>query len=232
MAWPSDDDYRTMVQQPRMVFRDPKLQACTVGTYPNGRPKGSSGNFALVYRMLNGSSWSRAVRFFKQPPRPDQEERYLLLDRAISKAKARGLIEFSYDPEGLRWGKARYPVLTMQWVEGQTLGLWLKETVLRNDAAGVGRMADAWIELVTDLRANGIAHGDLQHGNVMVENGQPVLVDYDCMYVPEMTTEAQRTPTEFGMPGYQHPGRPKQLLSAELDNFSATACEALKPSVR
>ena len=220
MAWPSEYDYRTMVQQPRMVFNDPRLQACTVGTYPNGQPKGSQGAFAMVYRMLDGS-WSRAVRFFKKAPRPDQEERYIMLSRAISKANARGLIEFSYDPEGLRWGAARYPVLTMQWVEGQTLGVWLKESVLRGDSAGIGRMADAWVELVADLQTNGIAHGDLQHGNVMVENGRPVLVDYDCMYVPEMTTEAQRTPTEFGLPGYQHPGRPNQLLSPDLDNFSA-----------
>ena len=221
MVWPSDEDYRAMVQQPRMVFRDPKLQACTVGTYPNGRPKGSSGNFALVYRMRNGN-WSRAVRFFKQPgPRPDQAERSLMIDRCINRSKVRGLVEFSYDPEGVRWGKASYPLLTMQWVEGRTLGLWLRETVLAGDAAAVGKMADAWVELVSDLRACGIAHGDLQHGNVMVENGLPVLVDYDCMFVPEMTTEAQRTPTEFGMPGYQHPGRPKQLLSADLDDFSA-----------
>ena len=215
MAWPSDDDYRTMVQQPRMVFRDPKLQACTVGTYPNGRPKGSSGNFALVYRMLDGSGRGLSGSSSSRPV-PTRKPRYIMLDKAISNAKARGLIEFSYDPEGIRWGKARYPVLTMRWVEGQTLGLWLKESVLRNDAAGVGRNGGRLGRThQRPTHQRGSLHGDLQHGNVMIEKGQPVLVDYDCMYVPEMTTEAQRTPTEFGMPGYQHPGRPKQLLSAE-----------------
>src|SRR5262245_4464005 len=134
MPWPSDDDYRTMVQQPRMVFTDPALQACTVRTYPNDRPKGSSGDVGIAYGLLN-VPWARACRFLKHPPRPHQEERYLMLDRCINKAGSPGLIEFSYDPEGIRWGKARFPLLTMRWVEGQTLGLWLREAVLRNEAA-------------------------------------------------------------------------------------------------
>jgi hypothetical protein len=156
------------------------------------------------------------VRFFKQPPRSDQAERFLMMSRHLQKTRPLGLVDFSYDPEGFRFRQEGFPVLTLRWVEGETLGLWLKGAVLRKDAAAIGRMADAWVELVTDLRSHNIAHGDLQHGNVMVENEKLVLVDYDCMFVPEMVTEEQRTPTEFGMPGYQHPDRPHQLLSAEL----------------
>jgi hypothetical protein len=220
MPWPSDDDYRALVQYPQRVFRDPKLQACSVETYPDGRPKGRQGTFAHVYRLQNGS-WSTAVRFFKRPPRPDQAERYFMVHRWLQRSSIKGLLDFSYDPEGFRLGQQGFPVLTLQWVEGDTLGTWLKNAVVRNDAAAIGQMTDRWIELVTDLRSHGIAHGDLQHGNVMVENGRLVLVDYDCMFVPEMTTDEQRKPTEFGFPGYQHPRRAEQLLSAELDNFSA-----------
>jgi hypothetical protein len=48
-----------------------------------------------------------------------------------------------------------------------------------------------------------------------------VLVDYDCMFVPTMRTDKDREAWEDGLKGYQHPRRPGQLLSPELDSFSA-----------
>ncbi len=82
----------------------------------------------------------------------------------------------------------------------------------RGDSRAIKQMADAWIELVGELRGHGIAHGDLQHGNVMVVGDRLVLVDYDCMYVPTMISDEDREAWEFGMPGYQHPDRVGQTL--------------------
>ena len=84
-------------------------------------------------------------------------------------------------------------------------------------------MAHEWIKLICELRSHEIAHCDLQHGNVMVVDDRLVLVDYDGMFVPTMDTgdDEDRVAWENGLPAYQHPGRPGQLLSPAIDDFSA-----------
>ena len=55
------------------------------------------------------------------------------------------------------------------------------------------------------LRSRGVAHGDLQHENVIVtKSGTMHLIDYDGMFVPSMSG---LEPSEEGQPAYQHPGR-------------------------
>src|SRR5262249_54737919 len=65
---------------------------------------------------------------------------------------------------------------------------------------------------------HGIAHGDLQHGNVLVVNGDFRLVDYDGMYVPALQG---RQSHELGHRHYQHPWRTAIDFGPFLDNFSA-----------
>ena len=80
--------------------------------------------------------------------------------------------------------------------------------------------AARWLDLVAELEAAEIAHGDLQHANVMVTpDGQLKLVDYDGMCVPSL---AGRRNLEVGVEPYQHPHRDQEtLLSPSLDRFSA-----------
>ena len=48
------------------------------------------------------------------------------------------------------------------------------------------------------------AHGDLQHGNVLVDQeGQLRLVDFDSVWIPQL--QGQPAPTESGHPNYQPP---------------------------
>src|SRR4029077_855325 len=68
------------------------------------------------------------------------------------------------------------------------------------------------------LKDSRIAHGDLQHGNILIVNGQFKLVDSDGMYVP---TLARRNSHEVGHPNYQHPRRVATHFGPYLDNFSA-----------
>ncbi len=68
------------------------------------------------------------------------------------------------------------------------------------------------------LRDAGIAHGDLQHGNILVNNLEFKLVDYDGMFVPPLSG---RDSNEIGHRSYQHPGRTKANFGPYLDNFSA-----------
>jgi hypothetical protein len=79
-------------------------------------------------------------------------------------------------------------------------------------------MADEWVKLMGELREAGIAHGDLQHGNIIIEGGRLRLVDLDGMYVPAL---AGFKASEVGHQHYQHPARDVAHFSADTDNFSA-----------
>lgn len=75
------------------------------------------------------------------------------------------------------------------------------------------------------LQADGVAHGDLQHGNVLVtltESGMPRLrlVDYDTVFVPDLVGRPLVT---AGLPGYTHPNYlagQKRTYGREMDTFS------------
>ena len=68
----------------------------------------------------------------------------------------------------------------MTWVKGVSLGEWVRQTIEKKvpDVAAVKKMAESWVALVQQLQETKIAHGDLQHENVLVvANALPVLVD-------------------------------------------------------
>src|SRR2546430_4326101 len=70
----------------------------------------------------------------------------------------------------------------------------------------------------TTLFRSQVAHGDLQHGNILVRGGSIQLVDYDGMWVPAWKG---RHATEIGHRAYQHPERSEQDYGQEIDRFSA-----------
>lgn len=79
-------------------------------------------------------------------------------------------------------------------------------------------LAEKFYKLVSDLKKHGIAHGDLQHGNILVVNNGLSLVDYDGMFVPGLEGLPSN---ELGHPNYQHPLRSRNDFGPYLDNFSA-----------
>jgi hypothetical protein len=61
------------------------------------------------------------------------------------------------------------------------------------------------------------AHGDLQHGNILVNNGVYTLVDFDGSFVPSL---AGLRSIENGHANYQHPNRRPEYFNSTLDRFS------------
>lgn len=216
MNWPSAVDYRDALQHPGRVFALPELQRGRVETNHLGVPRPRSGASAQVYKLSDDST-TIAVRVFLYPS-DERETRYRAIHDHLATVRARSLVNFCYHPQGIRLDGGQFPVLTMDWVEGVSLGEWVRLKVAQKDTAALRRIADRWVEMVQELRSARIAHGDLQHDNVMVVGETLKLVDYDGMCVPRLTgLEA----LESGKPAYQHPRRAEQRLSLDLDDFSA-----------
>jgi hypothetical protein len=90
--------------------------------------------------------------------------------------------------------------------------------VTSSNAAALTTLAAKWRALVALLQSSEFAHGDLQHGNVMVDQqGRLRLVDFDGVWIPQLAN--QSPPTEFGHPNYQHPLQ--HVWDRWLDTFSA-----------
>ena len=114
--------------------------------------------------------------------------------------------------------RATWPVLTMDWIDGRTLNEYVDFLVSSSNTAALTTLAARWRSLVALLQSREFTHGDLQHGNIMVDQeGRLRLVDFDGVWIPQLA--GQSPPTEFGHPNYQHPGR--HVWDRWLDTFSA-----------
>jgi hypothetical protein len=104
----------------------------------------------------------------------------------------------------------------MGWIDGLPLDVYVSNVIQRADV--LKELADRWLITIGCLKTGGVAHGDLQHGNIIVHNGTIHLVDLDGMFVPAMKGW---NASELGHQHYQHPARAVHHFSASLDNFSA-----------
>ncbi|MBV9924456.1 MAG: hypothetical protein JOZ96_05390 [Acidobacteria bacterium] len=215
--WPTARHYAEAVQCPLVCFEEPSLKRMLPAVDRLGMPLVTSGQFAYVFKLNpdDGGGETLAVRCFRGFL-GDREERYQALDVHLNANRIAALPRFKYLPKGILVAGRRYPVLVMEWVEGPTLDVYLDEAVGRREA--LLHLADEWVRLVAALREANVAHGDLQHGNIIVEGGRLRLVDLDGMYVPALKGFKA---SEVGHQHYQHPARDVAHFTADTDNFSA-----------
>jgi len=214
--WPTAHDFAEAMQCPSICFAAASLQRMLPAVDRLGMPLVTSGQFAYVFKLNSEvGGESLAVRCFRGFL-GDREERYSAIDAHLASHTVAALPHFKYLQRGVLVAGRRFPALVMEWVEGPTLDVYVGEVVGKPDV--LRHMADEWVRLVSSLRAAGVAHGDLQHGNIIVERGRLRLVDLDGMFVPVL---AGRRSSEVGHQHYQHPRRTAELFSADVDNFSA-----------
>ena len=214
--WPSARYFTEAIQCPSVCFSHPLLRGTLPAVDRLGMPLVTSGQFAYVYKlksMRGGDDF--AVRCFRGYL-GDRDQRYRAIQEHLLAAPVSYLSEFSYAPEGILVGGQRFPILFMKWIDGPTLDLYIGEMLHRPDV--LLHLSEEWLRLLNALQASGIAHGDLQHGNIIVEHGQLRLVDHDGIFVTKMTGW---TASEVGHQHYQHPRRNAQHFDAKLDRFSS-----------
>jgi HEAT repeat protein len=233
MSWPLSQDYNEAIQSPATNFSDPDLKKGQAVCNNLGIPIPCSGNFADVYqvRCPDGSRW--AVKCFTREV-PGLRERYQLISAHLKQARLPFIVDFSYLDQGIRVHGQWYPILKMQWVEGLTLNQFVAQYVEK--PAMLEALLQIWLRTATRLRGVSVAHGDFQHGNILLVPGASTnslalkLIDYDGMWVPAL---ADKRSGEDGHANYQHPQRARErIYNAEVDRFPllliATALRALK----
>lgn len=214
--WPTPQDYNEAVQNPATSFSDPELQVSECAVDNLGLPRPVSGAFASVYQMNRPDGTRYAVRCFLRNVK-DQAKRYETLSAFIMNDSLDSTVKFDYQERGILIRGEWFPVLKMEWVEGQTLDNYIRSNLQNRHK--LFELKDRFYKLVTELNEAGVAHGDLQHGNIMVTPaGELRLVDYDGMFVPSMTGLQAN---ELGHRNYQHPKRSAEHFNHHLDTFAA-----------
>ena len=218
-TWPSGFTYQKAVQNPRFAFVPRWLRETEAVRGAGSRdclPKISAGNFACVFQMKHKNNQYHAVRCFTSEVK-DQQRRYNLLNQHLKLITSPYLVKFEYIEDGIRIDGKGYPIVIMDWVEGCCLDTWIGKNLQNPEL--LQNLASKWYGLVAQLHGAGMAHGDFQHGNIMISNDSIKLVDYDDMFVPALTGEQS---PEHGLPAYQHPDRrhTNYAYDYKIDNFS------------
>jgi hypothetical protein len=224
LSWPLASHFSTMLQNPQHAFRNAELKHLAIETDDRRQPRVWSGAFASVYKgsYANGRG-SLAIRVFTSAA-GERRERYNAIAAYLQGRRIEPLVGFTYADDGIRSASdgKYYPLVTMDWVPGETLLKWTARQCCENNKHALQRAAELWTQTIEQLAAAKVAHGDLQHANIMVTDAGKLdlkLVDYDCMCVPALVG---RKNLEIGVDPYQHPERNDETpLSLHLDNYSA-----------
>jgi hypothetical protein len=227
MSWPLSQDYNESIQDPRGNFRDGELKAGETITNALGIPMPRSGNFADVYevRCPSGARW--AVKCFTREVH-GLRERYAEISNYLRQVNLPFMVDFQYLQEGIRVRSQWYPIVKMQWVEGFVLNEFVRDNLDKKPI--LQALGQIWLRMARRLRQAKLAHGDLQHGNVLFVPGSSAkslavkLIDYDGMCVPSLTG---KNSGEVGHPAYQHPERLRTgAYNQEIDRFSLLSIAA------
>lgn len=223
MSYPSAAEYNLAIRYIGKFVSDPVLKNGIprsrngIAVEKGGEPLSYPGGFAKVYKVDCGAK-TYALRVWLHEV-CNAAKRYHATTAFLKQIQLPFFVEhFEFVPNGILAGGKRYPILRMEWVEGYSLGDFIKQNLDQPDllqaAAGdFGAMA-------AELHRSRVVHGDLQSENVVlqVSNGtiRFRLIDYDTLVVPALLGQ----PTiSTGLPSYQHPNRAASTTATEKDDY-------------
>ncbi len=160
---PSITEYSEVMQNPHIFLHDPELKRCRPALNNQGFPQVWSGNFAAVFQLQSPEGTKFAIKCFHRDV-ANLEKRYAELDTHLRTRRPGYLVKFQYQRQGIRVRDSWFPIVRMEWVEGQTLDKFLEHQLQRQ---GHGRrellkaMAQLWHHLAGELERVHLAHGDL-----------------------------------------------------------------------
>ena len=173
-SWPGAREYLDAIQTPAVCFSDPRLKAASIHQNSMRMPLAVAGKSAVVFKATaEGKDF--AIRCFTRAA-SDQRLRYRALHTHLENTPWY-MVDFGYRDSEILVANTRYPLVEMEWVDGNPLDEWVGGHLRRN--GDLARQAAAWLAIVNDMLHRKMAHGDIANDNCMVSGSQLKLVDYD-----------------------------------------------------
>lgn len=213
MLQPTITDYANAIKTPQLVKASRLVGGSPV--LKNNKLIKYSGGFCVVFPFQT-SNRKYAVRCWHASI-SDAKNKTKIIANSIQKASLPYFVNFEYVDEGIATSQGVQPLVIMDWVEAMSLKQYIKHHL--HNPQVLNSLAESFRKMVVELHRHNMAHGDLQHGNIMVrDDGSLVLVDYDSMYVPDFNMAEDDIK---GLLGYQHPARwNNPYRSPKVDYFS------------
>ncbi len=215
MAIISAKDILASVENTKLFVKDDFLKNAKLQKRKNGKTLVYSGGFSMVFPMdIGGNTYAFRTWFSSIG---EGKERYKAISEYLKKVKLPYFVKFEFVDKGLLVNGNFYPTVSMDWCHGLVLHDYIEKHL--SNKQKLNNLADDFLKMVKDLHKKNIAHGDLQHGNILVnDNGQIILIDYDSLYVPALKNFKDEIK---GLPDYQHPARHNcKKVNTKLDYFS------------
>src|SRR5436190_19408085 len=180
--------------------------------------KGGMGEVFLAFdRSTQQPVAMKVVREESRMPGDDEALRQeLVLARSVSHPNV-GRV---HDLAPSNWG----PILVMEHIAGQTL-----HTHIRRRKAQGGYTADEFRKIASEacaglaaIHAQGLVHGDLKPGNVMVTNERAVILDFGfAQERARLSARRPGAPPDGGTPNYMSPERLRSGGASSEDDMYA-----------
>ena len=187
----------------------------------HGEPYRSSGAFAVVFKMKDPKMGQfYALKCFTEE-QEGRAEAYRKIGTELEGMRSGYFTSMRYYERELFVdssvsSESEFPVLLMEWVEGQTMENYIAKYY--QDSYKMGLLCHLFCKMASWLRIQPFAHGDIKPDNIMVgEKGELTLIDYDGMFVPSMA--GQSSPT-LGTQDFRHPLRKAEDFDATIDDFA------------
>ena len=192
----------------------------------------ASGTFGIV---LYGESGEHAFKFFTEKTSPNIIDRYKSISKELVKKNSKLFVKFELVENKLKIisnnPPMEVPFLKMENAKGNNLNTYLNEIFnsknisKKNAITFQNKLLKLWIDACKELNSSNMAHGDLQHGNILVDYNEFSfepnairLIDYDGLWFPELEN---LKPNERGHKNYNLASRTaEQHYGPTMDYFS------------
>lgn len=213
-----------------------ELNGCSFVMSKFGDPLYYPGGFGMVFKLDKGGKHKAFKVWYVNID--DIKDRMQKISDYLSSLNLPYFVKYSFCEKGLRVpahiindesdnSDQTLDTLVMDWAEGEMFKDYIDDLIKENSSAEVESqllyLAQQFKQCFRELHRYHISHGDLQHGNIIIEkdlNGNPQikLIDYDSLFVPALSGCEQTT---SGIGGFQHPSRisGNETMSTEKDDY-------------
>lgn len=182
----------------------------------HGEPYRCNGDFAVVFKMKDPKTGRNyALKCFSDE-QEGRGEAYRQITEELASVDSTYITAVKYLEQELSVNDEAFPVLLMDWVDGETMETYVAGHYA--DSHAMAMLCYRFCKMAGWLRSQSFAHGDIKPDNIMVRpDGTLTLVDYDGMYVAAM--KGRKSPT-IGTKDFAHPLRTVDDFDETIDDFA------------